>query len=203
MRLIDVRAQADLAVFGSFWIPVALIGFGLTGNFKSVNFIAPISASAAAVAWLTRAVFSACFSVGVAPVFNAVLSYLGQAYAGHAARCVPRTCERSLTVQRVREQRLPPLDVRRWCVARCDRRLRHSQAFRCSPGRCASQLAKAHLTSQVRAPRRHRRVVLARRPRSLLHPDSCVRRARSLADSPAILLHRYGHRLRERSNLTG
>ena len=178
MRLIDVRAQADLAVFGSFWIPVALIGFGLTGNFKSVNFIAPISASAAAVAWLTRAVFSACFSVGVAPVFNAVLSYLGQAYAGHAARCVPRTCERSLTVQRVREQRLPPLDVRRRCVSCAARvRLRHLQASRCSRGRCASQLAQAPLTSQVRAPRRHRRVVLARRPGSLLHPDSCVRQA--------------------------
>jgi len=64
--------RVELAIFGSFWIPVALIGFGLTGNFKSVNFIAPI-------------IFSACFSVGVAPVFNAVLSYLGQAYAGHAA----------------------------------------------------------------------------------------------------------------------
>jgi len=183
VRLIDVRAQADLAVFGSFWIPVALIGFGLTGNFKSVNFIAPISASAAAVAWLTRAVFSACFSVGVAPVFNAVLSYLGQAYAGHAARCVSATHELSLIEQRVREQRLPSLHVRRRCVSCAARvELTRPQASRCSPERCASRLDKAYLTSQVRAPRRHRRVVLARWFGSLLHPDPCVRPALSLAD---------------------
>ena len=41
---VGLSAVLTPQVFGSFWIPVALIGFGLTGNFASVHWIAPISA---------------------------------------------------------------------------------------------------------------------------------------------------------------
>ena len=130
-----------------------------------------------------RAVFSALFSVGVAPVFNAVLSYLGQA-------CTSRFCgDRCLTHHRrvarcvhLRQQRLPPLNVRRRYAARRTAGIDWRAGFPLfARAMCVSLASWSPLTPQVRASRRHRRVLPAGRPRHRLHPAACVA-DRDLAD---------------------